>query len=474
MTKTLFTFIYAACLLTAVAQSPVTVTVDIASPGLSIPSDFIGLSFETGSLQYNSPGVKGYLFDPANKQLLTLFKNLGIKSLRIGGTSVDRNDANYFPASKDIDVLFRFAKAADMDVIYSLRLLNGDPSQDARTAKYIQDHYRQNLACFAIGNEPNLYEKRDPNITNVASFFMKWKRFATAIVSAAPDAKIGGPDNGTGGASWASFLANHETGSRNIAYVFSHYYVGGFPHHKTPGQLVAGMLSSQWDTTKYPAYYSSVGAVALSEDIPYRLTELNSYVASLPGVWGGNNSFATSLFALDCMYWWAAHQCQGVNFHTVIGKYNGTIYCDTNGNYQIWPIAYCIKAFDVGGHGRIDPVTIANPDSLNLTAYAVTATNSDIFVTIINKENGADARSASVTIAPKGLPRASAHVMFLTVPGGDLQATADITLGGAPIVNNARWHGEWMPLNPTLNAGCVVTVPAGTAAVVKFSAINTH
>ena len=464
-----FILIYAACLLTAVAQSPVTLTVDTGSLGLIVPSDFIGLSFETGSLQYDSPGVKGYLFDPANTQLLTLFRNIGIKNLRIGGSSVDRNDADYLPATKDIDVLFRFARAGDLEVIYSLRLLNGDPSQDAMTAQYVQDHYKQNLACFAIGNEPNLYGNRDPDMTNVPSFFIKWKRFATAIVNAVPDAEIGGPDNGTGGASWASFLAKQETGSRNTAYVFAHYYVGGNPRHKTPGQLVAGMLSSQWDTTKYPAYYAAVGAVALSEGFPYRLTELNNFVANMPGVWGGNNSFATSLFALDCMHWWAAHQCTGVNFHTVIGKYNGTIYCDTNGNCQIWPIAYGIKAFDVGGHGRIDPVTIGNPDNLNLTAYAVTATNNDLFVTIINKENGAAARAASVTITPKGFDRDTAKAIFLTAPGGNLQATSGITLGGAPILNNAPWDGRWTPLSPASNAGCVVVVPAASAAIVKLS-----
>jgi hypothetical protein len=136
----------------ALAQSPVTLTIETKAPGHAVSSDFIGLSFETQTLQYNSPQVKGYLFDPANAQLLTLFRNIGVKNLRIGGTSVDRNDANYIPTPKDIDVLFHFAEAANLEVIYSLRLLNGDPAQDAAAAKYIRDHYKKDLVCFAIGN----------------------------------------------------------------------------------------------------------------------------------------------------------------------------------------------------------------------------------------------------------------------------------------------------------------------------------
>jgi hypothetical protein len=71
------------------------------------------------------------------------------------------------------------------------------------------------------------------------------------------------------------------------------------------------------------------------------------------------------------MHWWAAHSCAGVNLHTYLGKYNGTICVDPKGNYQIYPIGYGIKAFELGGHGTVDPVAISNTDGLNLTAHAI-------------------------------------------------------------------------------------------------------
>jgi hypothetical protein len=468
--RILSVLVLAGCILrgaAAAAQFPITLTINPKSPGLAIPKDFSGLSFETEALRPDSAGVNGYLFDSTNTQLLMLFRNLGIRNLRIGGTSVDRNKLDYVPAKKDIDALFRFAKAADVKVIYSLRLLNGNSLQDAAAAKYVWDNYRKYLTCFAIGNEPNLYKDRDPEITNDASFYDKWKKFATVITNSVPGAKFGGPDTGTGGTSWASDFAKREADSGIVTYVFSHYYVGGAPKGDAR-HLINEMLSPTWDTVKFQAYYGKIGAIAVSLGFPYRLTEANSFVAGFPGIWGGNNSFASALFALDFMHWWAAHNCQGVHFHTFLGKYNGTIYVDANGNCQVYPIAYGIKAFDIGGHGTMDPVAITNPDGLNLTAYAVTDANNNLFVTVINKEHGRGARAASVLIAANGVAMHKIEAMFLTASNGDIGATSGITLGSAPITSDAPWSGKWTSLKPN-KRGCVVLMPAASAAVVKIS-----
>lgn len=447
------------------AQSPVTMAIG-GSYGNPIPQDFVGLSFETESVRLNSTRVNGRLFDSTNSQLLTLFGNLGIRNLRIGGDSVDSGD--YTLINQDIDALFRFAKAANVKVVYSLGLLNGDPSWDAIDAQYVWEHYRPYLDCFAVGNEPNLYKDKDPEITNDATFYNKWRAFATVISKSVPDAKFGGPDTGGGGTSWAAYFAQHEAGSGLVNYVFAHYYVGGSPRRKEPQRLIDAMLSPDWDNARYPAYFDKIGAMSSSNGFPYRLTEFNSYVAPYPGVWGGNNSFATALFALDSMHWWAEHGCAGVNFHTVIGKYNGTVYPDADGNYQVYPIAYGIKAFDVGGHGKVDAVTVTNPDHLNLTAYAVTDTNNTLFITIINKEHNAGARSAAVTIAPGALSFGTVEAMFLAAANGDVGATDGVTLGGAHITNHEPWSGKWTSLKSD-DKGCVVIVPPASAAILKIS-----
>ncbi len=59
---------------TAVAQSPVMLTISTQSPDYRIPNDFAGLSFETGSELLNRNHVSGYFFSTTNTAVITLFK----------------------------------------------------------------------------------------------------------------------------------------------------------------------------------------------------------------------------------------------------------------------------------------------------------------------------------------------------------------------------------------------------------------
>src|SRR5262249_13916452 len=110
------------------AQSPVHVELSPATPSRAIASDFVGLSFE---MQYVLPGTNGnHFFSPRNEALVATFKTLGIKSLRVGGNTADRPTLPT-PSEADVDSLFAFAKAANVKVIYTLRLNQG--SLDAAT-----------------------------------------------------------------------------------------------------------------------------------------------------------------------------------------------------------------------------------------------------------------------------------------------------------------------------------------------------
>ena len=78
---------------------PVTIRIDAEPPGPEVPDDFAGLGFERGPLNPGNAGVAGYLFRPENDSLVTLFRNMGLRNLRLGGGSVD----NMFPAGADGD-----------------------------------------------------------------------------------------------------------------------------------------------------------------------------------------------------------------------------------------------------------------------------------------------------------------------------------------------------------------------------------
>src|SRR5690348_16622838 len=220
--------ICAACLLTraAHAQSGVVLTIT-NSPGYAIPADFSGLSFGAVAELPGHGGVSGYLFSPTNTQIITLFRNSGLHHLRLGGSTVDGTNIA-FPDHEAIDNVFGFAKAAGVKVIYSLRLLNGNPETDAATAGYIWERYRPMLDCFAIGNEPDIKRYHyppfgtgsDPAITNYSSYLVAWRHFAAAITNAVPGALFAGPD--AAGRTWAGLFADDEKNSGIIALVTRH------------------------------------------------------------------------------------------------------------------------------------------------------------------------------------------------------------------------------------------------------------
>jgi hypothetical protein len=483
-----------------------------------IPDDFAGLSFERGPLNQGNAGVAGYMFSPANGSLVTLFRNLGLRNLRIGGGSVEES----IPAGTGrdgftgIDNLFAFADAAQVQVIYSLRLLSpsAGPIADldkvgAEVARYIWDRYRQHVASFCIGNEPDWHafhtyagHRLDPAIYEAnsgvpgsayPSYRAGWQRFAQAVGAAAPGAPLIGPDTGAyspltytpdpeTGVSWTERFATDERASGRVPDITQHYYVGGSPRKTTARQAIRNMLSPEWVTgtaigsqpagttyTPYPWLYSNNLAPVLAAGLRYRLTESNDYLTGVPGA---SNAFASALWALDYLHWWAAHGAVGVNFHNKQWLYTDTIVPDpagAAGRFATTPKGYGIKAFTLGSAGQPRPVTIGNPDGINLTAYCVSNPGA-AYVTIINKTHGPGAADAAVTISPpsQGLQRAQVMTLDSGEPGNPGAATA--TLGGAAITGDVPWDGQWqaLPAPASPAAGISLTVPATSAAVVRI------
>jgi hypothetical protein len=495
---------------------PVTITIDDEDPGPVVPGDFAGLSFERGPLNPGNAGVAGYLFSPANDSLVTLFRNVGLGSLRVGGGSVDQ----LIPAGTGsdgltgIDNLFAFAAAAGVKIIYTFRLLSprAAPIDDltsinAQAAGYIWRNYRESLDSFAIGNEPDWHafhtyagHPLDPAISEeisgvpgsaYPSFLANWRSFADAVGAAAPGAPLSGPDTGAygtltftpgpaNGVSWTERFADDERDSGRIADFTQHYYVGAGPGKTTARQAISNMLSPEWVNgtaigtqprrttyTPYPWLYSNLLAPLAAAGLRYRLTESNDYLVGVPGA---SNAFASALWALDYMHWWAAHAAAGVNFHNKQWLYTDTIVPDpaTAGvGYTVTPKGYGIKAFTLGSAGRVKPAQIGNPDGINLTAYCVGGADQD-YVTIINKTQGAEAADAAVTILP-AVPRWRGAEMMTLAGGEPGDATgASATLGGAAITGDTPWGGTWSALPADPDAAISLTVRATTAAIARI------
>ena len=515
------------------AQAPVRLKIDTASRQFRIPGDFAGLGFETKSAVANAYGVHGNFFSPANTQLIMLFRNIGIRNIRVGGGTVDGSGkdehcATPTPSFADIDNLFAFARAADVKVIYSVRLLNlgscPNPhlaEDDARIVGYIWQKYRAQLDSFSIGNEPDVrgFHSRpgqavDPDIyestpgvagSAYPSYFSQWQKFAAVIRKAAPGAKFSGPDTAVSdtssftpdpeqGVSWTVQFARDLKSSGMLAAALQHHYVWGLPENTTPQEAIDDMLSSAWDDDtaigaqpahdggtaefhSYPYVYARVLAPLVAMGVPYRMTEAND---CLHGVPGASNGFASALWVLDYMHWWAAHRMAGVNFHNNPWLPTDTIVPDPNpctsagcANYRVTPKAYGIKAFSLGGDGYVEPVAIANPQKINLTAYAVGSAR-DLFVTIINKTHSTthDTDAAAVIIQAAGFDGARVDSMVLTDGEPGNAGLAKVTLGGATISNDAAWPGKWTSLGRVHNGKFALTVESTTAVIVRIRAAS--
>src|SRR5262249_19897945 len=287
------------------------------------------------------------------------------------------------------------------------------------------------------------------------SYLARWRSIADAVGGAAPGAPLSGPDTGAyntltytpdpdTGVSWTERFASDEGGSGRIADITQHYYVGASPGKTNAQQASANMLSPEWVTgtapgtqparTTYTPYrwlYTNHLAPVTATGLRYRLTESNDYLTGVPGA---SNAFASALWALDHLHWWAAHGAAGVNFHNKQWLLTGTIVRDHagGGGYAINPKGYGIKAFTLGSAGQVQPPAVHNPPPVNLTAYGVGRAGED-YVTVINKAHGADAPDADVTILPLGPGARQAQVMTLAggQPGDARGGRA--TLGGATI-----------------------------------------
>jgi len=433
-------------------HSTVTIALSPNNPGAAIPEDFSGVSYETSAL------LGGGYFRSSNQPLLRMFSILGVKNLRIGGNNSDRGK---MPSQSEIAAMLDFANAANLKLIYSLRLKTFDPAGAATTANFILNSNPTGLVCFAIGNEPDLYRRGYP----------AYKSDAQAYFSAITDsrARFCGPDVTDGASSWVVSYANDFASGRRIALAARHNYFGGNGQSISASGARDLMLSAGF-VRKYQSSHDAYVPQVLATGLTYRLLETNNFYNG--GCPGASNAFASALWGLDYMYWWATHQAAGINFHTgdhVSGATTSyALFQTSSSGYHVHPLGYGVKAFDLGGHGRIVPVTVGNPDGVNLTAYGVLAADNSLFVTIINKTHESGAATANVIIQPGG-SYASGEVWLLQAPNNDVSVTDGETLGGAPIGDDASWTGTPTALTSS-GGGFLLTLSPATAAVVKLTA----
>ena len=446
---------------------PVTVTVAPDSSGPELSTNFLGLSYESSMLL---PNNGSYYFDSNDEALLAVFKTLGIKSLRVGANAVD-DPRVAVPQKQDIDMLFRFARTADVKVIYSFRLKNGDPANSARLATYIQSNYADDLDSFAIGNEPSFYLKTFPE------FFAVWKPHYDAILKAVPNAMFDGPSVAEANI-YAVDLAYAIAGDGHLAMASDHYYFlgSGRAAEKDPPASRARFLNDNLHAS-YEKDYAKVGAVLAANGVPYRIDEMNSCYNG--GAKNASDTYASTLWALDCIHWWAAHHILGMNFHTgeSVGRdggfgaanYAAFVHSPDGQGFTVRPQAYACLAFTQGAHGWSLPLKADLAPGFNFDAYAYRDDNGSYYVTLINKSYGDNARAAKVTFQLRQNALAGTWKrMDLTQAQNDVAAKTGVTLGGTDISENGVWNGAWKKVRHAGSSNLTIEVAPASATILHF------
>lgn len=453
-------------MLAAAQTQPVTVTVTDDGKSPALPPRFLGLSYESSMLL---PQDGRYYFDPNDQALVNTFKTLGIKSLRVGANAVD-DPRIPVPQEKDIDELFNFARAAGVKVIYSFRLKNGDPTDSARLASYIAAHDADALDCYAIGNEPNFYFK------SFDAFFAQWKPHYDAILQAVPQAMFDGP---SADGNYATNLARKISAGGHLAMASDHYYFlgSGRAGEKNPTATRARFLSNRLHGD-YERDYARVGAVLAAQGVFYRIDEMNSCYNG--GAKDSSDTYASTLWSLDCTHWWAAHHILGVNYHTGEsvgrdGKFGPPNYAaflrqaDGQG-FVIRPQSYGLLAFTQGARGRPIEVELPTASAFNFDAYAYRDKDGSVYVTLINQSYGEQAQTADVVIQlPSDVAAKTWERMDLTQKHDDIAAKSDVTLGGASINPTGIWLGQWQKIEAGHSGSPTIQVAPASATILHFS-----
>jgi len=452
------------------ASVSVAITPDWTAIEIAIPSDFMGVSYDTSHVL---PENDKYYFTDQNKPLIAMFQTLGLRSLRVGGNSVDKPDVK-IPGPPDIDQLFAFAKAANVQVIYGLRLKNQTgPNECALPAvKYIMDHYRAQLTYFGIGNEPTFYQQ--PGATYpYSSFLPLFNKYISVLTApgAAPDAMFAGPSASGSKPDWPTWsakLADDDAANPHLKLISQHWYVGGSSRKvKDLAAAREEMLSPEIIKT-YETFAAKFVPTVHKDKLQFRIEETNNF--SNAGIKNVSDTFASALWGLDYLYWWASQGAAGLNFHTGNQDLYAAFWASPGG-YHVHPLGYAIRAFTVAAHGRLVPLAVDGPSDANVRSYAVLSDSNDLYITVINKEHGPAGRDARVTLRA-GKAYDHGEVMSLACESNDIAAKEGITLGGSSIADDAVWNGKWTSLqSPSRKTpfAVSVTVPAASAVIVRLS-----
>jgi hypothetical protein len=432
----------------------VSITISGSAVG-KVGASFAGLSYEKDSLALPR-------FSPDNADLIGMFDGLGRSVLRIGGNSVDQ--MHWMPtgagrtsgqvAPSDIDALAGFLQQAGWNCLYGVNLATSTPAAAAAEVAYAVQALGSSLYGIEIGNECDLYGGHYFSPWSLQNFGGLWEKFRGAILQTSPNVPLTGPASAGNISNWTIPFGRY-TGPAQIALLTQHYYRGnGQSPSSTDAELVTPDAALSKDLAQ-------LAAGAASIDVPFRLSETNSYYnGGAPGV---SDSYASALWVLDHLFNIALAGGSGANLHGGGSGGGYTPIADNNGAViEARPEYYGTLLFCLAGPGVLLGTAVAAA-GLNITAYTVRAPDGSLNLVVVNKEAAQGLRL--YIDCGRNIHSAAAVVMS----GAALNATGGITIQGASVTNDGGFEPN-APYTPQFSGNTVnCYLDAISASLIKVS-----
>ena len=133
------------------AAGPLTLNVLPDSLGFTVPSDFIGLSFEAGHIGDTIQ------FKMSDSAMFMLLRQIGPGVIRIGGNSVDKDTLPF--DSTRYDRFYAFVKKTGWKLMQGLTLGTFDTVKAVQVAQRAMAKLPAALLSLEVGNEPDLFSR---------------------------------------------------------------------------------------------------------------------------------------------------------------------------------------------------------------------------------------------------------------------------------------------------------------------------
>jgi hypothetical protein len=337
--------------LTTATTPSVTLSADFKHPGVTVPADFLGLSFETNRID------GGYL-SPNAGNLISLIRALGPGVLRIGANASD------WPSTRAIGLtqLQTFAAlvhATGWRVIYGLNLGSGTPQEAAHAALLVSNLLGNRLIAFQIGNEPDDFNGHYRSGYGALEYISEFRRWRAAVSSAVQGAQFGAPDvsNDT------SWIGHVERNVQTLAFISHHFYN-------------QGSAGSSWDNLRnlisngQANLVFRLGIIRQQNflKLGLRMAEMNSSYGG--GQDGVGNTFGAVLWLARSLYTLAQSSFEGVNVHSDNPSKYSPLLRDASGTFQAQPVYYAMRLFGLYGKGSFCPVQTSGAPT-GLLSYAL-------------------------------------------------------------------------------------------------------